>query len=86
MCNSATLADSALPNAEEGEEVEVKVRGVIVEEDGERKIEITHVDGKPIESMEEECGSCGKPHHGGEMPSAEDALIAFIEADKPRKK
>lgn len=86
MCNSATLADNALPNAEEGEEVEVTVRGTIVEEDGERKIDITHVDGKPVASMEEECGTCDKPHHGGEMPSAEDALIAFIEVDKPRKK
>lgn len=84
MCNSVILGAKNLPKATEGDEVEVTISGVIVEKDGERKIDITHVDGKPV-SMEEECGSC-KPHHGGEMPSAEDALIAFIQVDKPRKK
>lgn len=85
MCNSVILGEN-LPKAKKGDEVEVTIRGNIVVEDGERRIDITHVDGDPVASMEEECGSCGKPRHGGEMPSAEDALITFIKLDKPRKK
>lgn len=85
MCNSVILGAKNLPKATEGDEVEVTISGVIIERDGERKIDITHVDGKPVGSMEE-CGPCGKPHHGGEMPSAEDALIAFIKLDKPKRK
>lgn len=86
MCNSATISDKTLPKSKEGDEVEVKVRGMIVEEDGMRKIEISHVEGKPVGSMEE-CGSCqGKPHHGGEMPDAHDALITFMKVIKPRNK
>lgn len=85
MCNSVILGDN-LPKAKKGSEVEVTIRGTIVEEDGERKIDITHVEGKPVASMEEDCGTCGKPHHGGEMPDAHDALITFIKLDKPRKK
>lgn len=86
MCNSVILGAKNLPKATEGDKVEVTISGVIIEEDGERKIDITHVDGKPVAGMEEDCGTCDKPHHGGEMPSAEDALIAFIQLDKPRKK
>lgn len=84
MCNSVILGEN-LPKAKKGSEVEVTIRGTIVEEDGERKIDITHVEGNPVGEMEE-CGTCGKPHHGGVMPSAEDALITFIKLDKPRKK
>lgn len=84
MCNSVTLGDS-LPKAKNGEEVEVTIRGNIVVEDGERRIDITHVDGNEVASMEEECGSCAKPHHGGEMPDAHDALITFMKVVKPKK-
>lgn len=86
MCNMATIPDDILTDAEEGDEVSVKVTGTIVEEDGQRKIEITHVNGEPVETMEE-CSSCeGKPHHGGEMPDADDALKIFmIKLNKPKK-
>lgn len=85
MCNSVILGEN-LPKAKKGEEVEVTIQGTVVVEDGERRIDITHVEGEPVGEMEEECGSCGKPHHGGEMPDAHDALITFIKLDKPRKK
>lgn len=85
MCNSVILGDN-LPKAKKGEEVEVTIRGTVVVEDGERKIDITHVEGEEVASMEEGCNTCGKPHHGGKMPDAEDALIVFMKEDKPRKK
>lgn len=85
MCNSVILGEKNLPKARDGEEVEVTIRGVVVEEEGERKIDITHVDGKEV-AMEEECGACDKPHHGGEMPSSEDALMTFIKVIKPKHK
>ncbi len=85
MCNSVILGDN-LPKANKGEEVEVTIRGTVIEEDGERRIDISHVEGNPVGEMEEECGTCGKPHHGGPMPDAEDALVAFIKLDKPKKK
>lgn len=85
MCNSVILGAKNLPKATEGEEVEVTISGVIVEENGERKIDITHVEGNPVASMEE-CGACEcRPHHGGEMPDAEDALIVFMKEVKPKK-
>jgi hypothetical protein len=85
MCNSVILGDN-LPKAKKGSEVEVTIRGIIVDEDGERKIDITHVEDEEVGSMEKESCGCDKPHHGGEMPSAEDALITFIKLDKPKKK
>lgn len=85
MCNSVILGEKNLPRAHNGQEVEVTISGFIVEEDGERKIDITHVDGKPVASMEEDCGPCGKPHHGGELPSSDDALMTFIKVIKPKK-
>lgn len=86
MCNSVILGEKNLPKARDGEEVEVTIRGTIIEEDGERKIDITHVDGKTVASMEEECSTCDKPHHGGEMPSSDDALIVFMKEVKPKQK
>lgn len=85
MCNSVILGSKNLPKASEGEEVEVTIRGIVINEDGERRIDISHVEGRPVASMEEECGTCDKPHHGGEMPDAHDALITFMKVSKPKK-
>lgn len=84
MCNSVILGEN-LPKAKRGEEVEVTIRGTITVEDGERRIDITHVEGEPVAEMDEGCG-CREPHHGGEMPDAHDALITFMKVVKPTKK
>ena len=77
MCNSIFLGAKTIPEAEDGEEVEVMVKGVYhTDEDGVRKLDVVSVDGEEA-SDPEECG-CGEDHDDLMSQDADDALRIFI--------
>lgn len=81
MCNSIFLSDKTLPDAKDGENVSVTIKGVYrTDEDGIRKLDVTKVDGKDVGEMYDKESECGCDH---EMPefmdhNADDALRLFI--------
>lgn len=76
MCNSIFLGAKTIPDADDGEEVEVTVKGVYhTDEDGVRKLDVLSVDGEEA-SDPEECG-CGEDHSLMDQ-DADDALRIFI--------
>lgn len=86
MCNFLFLNKKSLKNAENSDDIEVKVSGVFEIKDGQRTLRVTEVDGYPVEEAyeEEACSSCGDPSHEEMMNmDSEDALMLFIQ--KPKK-
>lgn len=84
MCNSIFLGKKTIPEAVDGEDVEITVKGVYhTDEDGVRKLDIISVDGDEVEDPSE-CG-CGEDHEEDVMDmNSEDALNIFL--IKKRKK
>lgn len=84
MCNSIFLGDKTIPEAEDGEEIEIKVKGVYhTDEDGVRKLDIISAGGEEVNDPSE-CG-CGEDHEEDMMNmDGEDALNIFL--IKKRKK
>jgi hypothetical protein len=85
MCNSIFIGKSTLPKAKDGEEYEVKIKGVYhTDEDGVRKFDVMSVDGKdviPPDEGESECGCDEEPHLMDQ--DADDAMrIFFIKTKK----
>lgn len=82
MCNSIFLGAKTIPDAEDGEEIEIKVKGVYhTDEDGVRKLDIISAGGEEVEDPSE-CG-CGEEEDPMDM-DAHDALNIFL--IKKRKK
>lgn len=81
MCNFLFLNKKALKKAEDQEEIEVMVKGTFVEEDGERKLMVTEVDGYPVEDLYEEESPC-EAHEKEMSMDSEDALMLFIQKPK----
>jgi hypothetical protein len=82
MCNSLFIGKDTIPDAEDGDEVEIKVKGVYhTDPDGVRKLDILSADGKDVvdpDEAESDCG-CGGDHSEEPMnQDAEDALRIFI--------
>lgn len=87
MCNSIFLGKKTIPEAQDGEEFEITVKGVYhTDEDGTRKLDIIEADGVEVEDPTE-CG-CGEDHEEDKEDlmdqDADDALNLFI--IKKRKK
>lgn len=81
MCNSIFIDKATLPSAKDGEEFDVKIKGVYRTEDGVRKLEVLEVDGNEV-SDPADCG-CGEDHDDLMEQDAEDALrIFFIKSKK----
>lgn len=82
MCNSIFLGKKTIPEAVDGEDVEITVKGVYhTDEDGVRKLDIVSVDGDEVGDPSE-CG-CGEEEDETEMNSDEALNIFLI---KKRKK
>lgn len=81
MCNSLFLGDKTIPKAKDGEEFDLRVKGVYHTEDGVRKLDVIEVDGDKVGEMGD-CG-CGEDHEDMMEQDADDALrIFFIKAKK----
>lgn len=66
--NVIPICDCIAKDAEDGDEVEVTVKGKLIEKDGLRFIAIESVDGEDVEDMEREINSM----------DSEDALEHFM--------
>ncbi len=82
MCNSIFIDKNTIPKAKDGEEFEVKVKGVYhTDENGTRKLDVLEADGNEVVDPEEtDCG-CGGDHNVEEDPmdqTSDDALRIFI--------
>lgn len=76
MCNSIFIDKKTLPEAEDGDEYEVTIKGVYRTEDGVRKFDVTSVDGRDVVGPDDaECG-CGDPPLMEQ--DADDALRLFV--------
>lgn len=76
MCNSIFLGKKTIPEAEDGEEFEVTVKGVYhTDEDGVRKLDVMEVDGDEV-GEEADCG-CGE-HEDLMEQDSDDALRLFL--------
>lgn len=83
MCNSIFLGAKTIPEAADGEEVEITVKGVYhTDEDGVRKLDVVSADGEEVQDPSE-CG-CGEDHEDMMDMDSEDALNVFL--IKKRKK
>lgn len=77
MCNSIFLGAKTIPEAEDGEEIEISVKGVYhTDENGVRKLDILEADGEEVADPDE-CG-CGEDHEEEMDQTADDALRIFI--------
>lgn len=74
MENSACIPPSVLKGFEDGDEVTAKVSGTIVERDGKRYINISEVDGKPVEENDDE----GTTREEAMDMDSEDALTDYM--------
>lgn len=68
MANMIHICDCIAKDAEDGDEVEVTVKGKLIEKHGDRWISIESVNGEAVEDMEKEIGSM----------DSEDALEHFM--------
>lgn len=83
MCNSLFIGKDTIPDAEDGDEVEIKVKGVYhTDPDGVRKLDILSADGEDVvdpDQAESDCGCSGDPVEENPMDqTADDALRIFI--------
>lgn len=77
MCNSIFLGAKTIPEAEDGEEVEITVKGVYhTDEDGVRKLDVISADGEDVGDPNE-CG-CGEEHEDVMNQDSDDALRIFL--------
>lgn len=52
MCNVVLLGEGALEGARDGETVEARIQGRIIEENGQKFLLVDEVEGTPVEEME----------------------------------
>lgn len=77
MCNSIFIDKKTMPDAEDGEEVEVMVKGIYRTEDGVRKVDVVSADGRAVVGPDE--GDCGCEDHEDMMnQDGDDALRIFL--------
>ena len=85
MCNSIFINDKTLPKAEDGDKFELKIKGVYrTDEDGNRKFDVTSIDGKDVVGPEEEKSDCGCGEPDLMDQDVDDAIRIF--AIKTNKK
>lgn len=79
MCNSIFIDKKTVPNAEDGEEVEITVKGIYRTEDGVRKLDVVTADGRAVVPPDEEESECGCGDHEEMMnQNGDDALRIFL--------
>lgn len=77
MCNSIFIDKKTLSKADDGDEVEIMIKGVYhTDEDGVRKLDVLEVDGQEVADPDE-CG-CGEDHEDMMNQDGEDALRIFL--------
>ena len=92
MANTVGVCDCILKDAKDGDQVNAKITGTLMEHDGKRYISIDEVDGQPVEDSEMSMdanpdeGSMDAPpsHDMGSSMDSEHALMQFM-ANKKAK-